>query len=131
MSTARHVDDALPLLQIVVLLAAGDRDLQRRRHLCRPRQFPVGAGFLEVAEVVLLEQLADLDGLARRVATVAVGQDRHVVADGLAHGRNQRLGATRPLIFIVAGHLADANFERAIAELVAQLGRAALPRPRA
>ena len=48
-----HAEHPPPLRQVVVLLAPGHRDLQRRRHLGRPFQFPVRAGLLEVAVAVL------------------------------------------------------------------------------
>ena len=94
-----HVDHALPLGQAGVLLAPRDGNVQRGRDLRGPFEFPVGAGLFEVAELVLLEQLADLDRFGGRETAIAIGQQRHIVANGLPDrgGRAIRCGrATDP-----------------------------------
>jgi hypothetical protein len=73
-----------------------------------------------MADAVLLEHLANLDGLLRPVAGIGVDQQRDAVIHGLAHCRDDLLGAARPLILAAAAFGADAELEGIKAEPVAQ-----------
>ena len=110
-----QLDHAPPLTASAVLLAARDVDVERRRDLGRPLELPVRARLLEVADAVVLEQAADLDRLRRRVAAVRVDQERRLVAERLAHRGDDGLGATRPLVLVVAALAADAELEAVVA----------------
>ena len=104
-----------------ILLAAGDVDVERVAHLLRLLELPVGARLLVMADAVVLQHAADLDGALRREAAVGVDQQRDVVAQRAAHRRDDLLGAARPLVDVVAALGADAELER----VEAVLGRAA------
>jgi hypothetical protein len=98
-----HADHPPPLRQVVVLLAAGDKHVQRRGDFGRPFQFPIRARFLEEVIPVVLHAPADLDRLGRRVATVAVRQQADLVSHGSTDGGNQPLRPARRRIAVVSG----------------------------
>ena len=114
------VDHPRPVGHHAVLLAAGHIDLQRVGDLFGLLHVPVGAGFLVMRESVVLQHVPDLDRARRRIAGVGVHQERHVVAQRLAHGRNDRFGPTRPLVPVAADFGADAELEGVEAKVVAQ-----------
>jgi hypothetical protein len=115
-----HLDHAPPDGQVAILLAAGHIELQRVGHLFRLLQFPVGAGFLEMADAVVLQQLPDLDGTRRRVTAVRVHEKVRIVAQRLVHCGNDRLGAAGPFVDIVAAFAGHAELEGVVPKLVAQ-----------
>ncbi len=61
---------------------------------------------------MLLEHPPDLDRPCGRVTAVRVDEERCVVAERCAHGFDDRLGAARPFVLVVAALLADAHLER-------------------
>ncbi len=105
------LDHRPPDARVPVLLPARHVELQRVRHLACPLELPVRARLLEVGDAVLLEHPADLDRLGRRVAAVGVDEQRDVVAERAAHRRDHRLGASGPLVLVVAALLADSDLE--------------------
>lgn len=116
-----HLDHALPGRQIPVLLPAGDVESERVGDLFGLGQLPVGTGFLEMADAFRLEEPADLDRPARRVAAVGIDELRHAVAESARNLRHDRLGAPRPLIDVMAALGGDAPLEGVEALFVAQL----------
>ena len=73
-------------------------------------------------DAVVLEHAAERDRPSRRVAAVAVDQQRCVVAECCAHRRDNRLGAAGPFVLVAADLLADAELEGVVAVRVAQPG---------
>ena len=77
-----------------------------------------------MADAVVLQQLADLYGLGRRVAGVGIHQQGNAVTHGLAHGRDDLLRPAGPFILSPAAFGADPEFEGVIAQAVAQAEQA-------
>ena len=116
------VDHVPPAREQAVLLAAGDVEVERLRHLGRPVELPVRAGLLEVDHAMLLEEPPDFDRLRRRVAAVRIDQEPRIGADRGPHGRNDSLGTAGPLVLVVPALAPDADLERGEAVPVSQLG---------
>ncbi len=114
------VDHLFPDDHVVVLLAAGHVDVERRGHLARPLEFPVGAGLFVVADAVILQHATDFDRLRRGVAAIRVDHQRHLVAEGLTHGPDDFLAAPGPLVDIVTAFAGDAELERVVTVRFAQ-----------
>jgi len=110
-----HFYHPAPLGEVVVLLSAGDGDIQCGGHPCSPFQFPVWAWFLEVGDVVSFEDTADFDGFGWCVATVTIDEECDVVSEGLSYCWDELFCSAGPLVLVVAVDLSDADFERAVA----------------
>ena len=116
------VDHVPPAREQAVLLAAGDVEVERLRHLGRPLELPVRAGLLEVDHAMLLEEPPDFDRLRRRVAAVRIDQEPRIGADRGPHSRNDSLCPAGPLVLVVPALPPDADLERGEAVAVSQLG---------
>ena len=73
-----------------------------------------------MADAVVFQHPSDFDGACRRKAAVGVHQEIRLAAQRPADLGHDLLGATRPLVQIVAAFAADAELEGVIAAFVAQ-----------
>ncbi len=76
-----------------------------------------------MTDPILVQHPGHLYCLGRRVAAIAVHQQAHVVADRLAHRRDQGLGASGPLIPVVPIDTPYAHLEGAVPIGVPQAGQ--------
>ncbi len=111
----RHFYHSAPLSEVVILLSAGDGNIECGGNLCGPFQFPIWAGFFEVADVIGFEEPTDLDGFGGRVAAIAVDEYCDAVTECFSYGGDKLFCSAGPLVLVVAVDLADADFERAVA----------------
>ena len=119
-----HLHGKFPQGKVAILFAARHIKGQRVGDLLGPVIFPIGAWLLKMHNAVLLQELADFDGLLRRVAAVGVDQQCSLVAQRLAHHGNNGIGAPRPFVLVMAAFLADAEFEGGVAVFIAQARQA-------
>ena len=106
-----RVDHVLPHWQQAILLAARDVQRQGFAHFAGLVHFPVQAGLFKVADAVVLQHAPHFNGALGAKATVSVHQQFHFVAQRFAHRGNNRFGAARPFVCVVAVFGADAELE--------------------
>ena len=73
-----------------------------------------------MANAVVLQHIADFDRFPRRVATVAVNQKRHIIAQSRTHRRHHGFGSARPLILVMTAFHPDTELEGIISMRLTQ-----------
>src|SRR5262245_33857206 len=106
-----HVDHLPPGRDLAILLAAGDRDTERVRHLFGLFELPIEAWLLEMLDAMVGKHGADLDRPGRREAAIGIDQERGPLAQRLADRRHDFFRPTRPFVDVVAVLGADPELE--------------------